>query len=70
MPGLGRDPTPSFLLEISQSKSTSIQASRYHDSTSEKNERGKMPAGDLNKEQAYRQKMTDSREERKDDFQS
>lgn len=29
-----------------------------------------MPAGSLNKEQAYRQKKTDSREERKDDLQS
>lgn len=53
--GLGRVPTLSFLLEISQSKSTSVQASRYHDSTSEKTEQGKMPAGGLNKEHSDRQ---------------
>lgn len=47
--GVERGPRPSFLLEISQSKSVSVQALECLDGISEVTEKGKMLAEGLNK---------------------
>jgi len=47
--GVGRGPTASLPLQISQSKSTSVQASKCHDGMSEITEQEKTLAEGLNK---------------------